>query len=819
MALVLNDRVKETTTTTGTGTINLAGAETGFETFVAGIGNSNTTYYCIVGKGTAEFEVGIGTVTDASPDTLSRTTILSSSNSDSAVNFSSGEKDVFCTLPASKTIREVDTALNTPTGTTAQRAGSPAAGDFRFNTTTSKFEGYSGSAWGDIGVGNFLVTNTFTGDGSDTTFTISNAVADENNLLVFIDGVFQAQNVYSISGTTLTFATAPANNRVITVYSALNNIQGANVVKATMTGDNSDTTLALGVTPISENAVQVYFDGVYQNKDSFSISGETLTFGVAPPTGVAVEAITLTVTDLAAAASSILVDEFTGDGSDTTFTLSAAPANENNTQVFVGGVYQEKATYSISGTTLTFSEAPANTVSIEVVSVAVGQINSAIQLSDADGDTKVMVEESADEDKIRFDTAGSERMVIDSTGVGIGQVPTRNLSIHAGDASSVFAHFTNTDTGTTSSDGAIIGLGASEDLVLNNFETGKNIIFENGGSERMRIDSAGHVGIGHTSPDFPLVVRDSTTSNYLKVIGATNGNAGIAFGDDDAELDGGILFKNDTKDLRFFKGGFTEAMRIDSSGSVGIGVSSIVREPLQVHRASTGDVQIHMTNSATGATASDGMTIFSNSTTSGFWQRESANMLFATAGSERMRIDSSGNLIVGTTTPINNSHTFVRNSGVPLNIKRTTDAGSQNSLFLGYGTGGNTANIQIRGDGNVRNTNGVFSSISSDRRTKENIANATGKLADLCKLSVKNFYYKDQPHEGKQIGFIADEMIDIFPSLVTEEDTREYDADGNVIKGYADQKGIKVGGIGFAILTKAIQELSAKVEELEGKIE
>ena len=432
MALVLNDRVKETTTTTGTGTINLGGAATGFETFVAGIGNSNTTYYCIAGQGTTEFEVGIGTVTDASPDTLSRTTILSSSNSDSAVNFSAGTKDVFCTLPASKTIREVDTALNTPTGTTAQRAGSPAAGDLRFNTTTSKFEGYSGSAWGDIGVGNFLVTNTFTGDGSDTTFTISNAVADENNLLVFIDGVFQAQNVYSISGTTLTFATAPANGRVITVYSALNNIQGANVVKATMTGDNSDTTLALGVTPISENAVQVYFDGVYQNKDSFSISGETLTFGVAPPTGVAVEAITLTVTDLAAAASSILVDEFTGDGSDTTFTLAAAPANENNTQVFVGGVYQEKATYSISGTTLTFSEAPANNVSIEVVSVSVGQINSAIQLSDADGDTKVMVEKSADEDKIRFDTGGTERAIINSTGLGVGtSTPSQILNVES----------------------------------------------------------------------------------------------------------------------------------------------------------------------------------------------------------------------------------------------------------------------------------------------------------------------------------------------------------------------------------------------------
>ena len=104
MALVLNDRVKETTTTTGTGTVNLAGAETGFDTFVAGIGNTNTTYYAIVHQTADEFEVGLGTVSDSSPDTLSRTTIISSSNSDSAVNFSAGTKDVFCTLPASKAV-------------------------------------------------------------------------------------------------------------------------------------------------------------------------------------------------------------------------------------------------------------------------------------------------------------------------------------------------------------------------------------------------------------------------------------------------------------------------------------------------------------------------------------------------------------------------------------------------------------------------------------------------------------------------------------------------------------------------------------------
>ena len=103
MALVINDRVKETSTTTGTGTLDLAGVVTGFVTFVAGIGNSNTTYYAIHEQGTANFEIGIGTVTDATPDTLARTTVLNNSLGTTAkINFS-GTLDVFCTMPASKT--------------------------------------------------------------------------------------------------------------------------------------------------------------------------------------------------------------------------------------------------------------------------------------------------------------------------------------------------------------------------------------------------------------------------------------------------------------------------------------------------------------------------------------------------------------------------------------------------------------------------------------------------------------------------------------------------------------------------------------------
>ena len=112
MALVVKDRVKETTTTTGTGTITLAGAVTGFQAFSV-IGDGNSTYYTIT-DGT-DFEVGIGTYT-LSGTTLSRTTILESSNSGSAVNFGAGSKDVFVTYPAERSVYADGSGVTSDTG-------------------------------------------------------------------------------------------------------------------------------------------------------------------------------------------------------------------------------------------------------------------------------------------------------------------------------------------------------------------------------------------------------------------------------------------------------------------------------------------------------------------------------------------------------------------------------------------------------------------------------------------------------------------------------------------------------------------------------
>ena len=105
MALVINDRVKTTSTATGNSQTTFAisaTAATGFDTFSAGIGTSNTTYYCIFNQGTTEWEVGLGTLSTTT--NLQRTTIITSSNSDAVVTFSAGTKDVFCTMPASKSV-------------------------------------------------------------------------------------------------------------------------------------------------------------------------------------------------------------------------------------------------------------------------------------------------------------------------------------------------------------------------------------------------------------------------------------------------------------------------------------------------------------------------------------------------------------------------------------------------------------------------------------------------------------------------------------------------------------------------------------------
>ena len=119
MALKLADRVQETTTTAGTGTLSLAGAASGFQSFVAGIGNGNSCYYTIYDPVAPAWEVGIGTVTSGAPNTLSRTTVLSSSNGGALVNLAGNAATVWCDYPAEKAVYLDASGNASPLGTIA----------------------------------------------------------------------------------------------------------------------------------------------------------------------------------------------------------------------------------------------------------------------------------------------------------------------------------------------------------------------------------------------------------------------------------------------------------------------------------------------------------------------------------------------------------------------------------------------------------------------------------------------------------------------------------------------------------------------------
>lgn len=213
--------------------------------------------------------------------------------------------------------------------------------------------------------------NVYTANGSTTTFNTSTAIVNENNVQVYIDGVYQSKDNYTTNASTVTMSTAPANGTSVELIHMVA-VDGV-IARDSFTGNGSTTAYVLSMSISNENATQVYLDGVYQSKDNYTTSGSTLTFSTAPPNGAAVEVVHIK----AVAASSLNQNNFTGNGSTTAFTLSQSISDETKTFVFIQGVYQEKSTYSISGTTLTFATAPQNGYTIEVMAFSTITVGNA----------------------------------------------------------------------------------------------------------------------------------------------------------------------------------------------------------------------------------------------------------------------------------------------------------------------------------------------------------------------------------------------------------------------------------------------------------
>jgi len=313
--------------------------------------------------------------------------------------------------------------IQVPDGTTAQRPGSPQVGMFRYNTTTNEFEGYFGSpaAWGAIGGGggggtvteafktfavsgqsdivadgptdtltvaagnNISLTtdaatdtltitstasgggtvtiqrNNYTGDGTTVAYGVSSQIISENNIQIYLDGVYQDKDGFTTAGSTVTFGTAPPATTEIEImhYVAVDGV----IEVDEFVGDGTTTAFATSLSIINENATQVYVSGVYQSKLTYQTTGNEVNFSIAPPNGANIEVVHIK----ALALSGFNKNNFVGTGSQTAFTLNTTVTEENMTFVFLEGIYQDKSTYGISGTTLTFATAPQSGYNVEVM--------------------------------------------------------------------------------------------------------------------------------------------------------------------------------------------------------------------------------------------------------------------------------------------------------------------------------------------------------------------------------------------------------------------------------------------------------------------
>lgn len=273
----------------------------------------------------------------------------------------------------------------------------------------------------------------------------------------------------------------------------------------------------------------------------------------------------------------------------------------------------------------------------------------------------------------------------------------------------------------------------------------------------------------------------------------------------------------------------TTAVTIDTSQNVGIGTTSPV---YKLHVNTTFD-HIHMTNPTTGTTGSDGFTLDAFGTSARLVQRESAPMEFYTAGTERMRITSDGDLLIGETggtsklsiTQSSNSSTAMRivysgtgafpieaitsnasysGAGIRSRVQNLA-AGTGYYAFSYYNDNAADYRFLVLGNGNVQNTNNSYGALS-DVKLKENIIDATPKLEKLNQVRVVSYNLKENPKQ-KLLGVVAQELEQIFPSMI--EETLDRDAEGNVLD--TTTKSVKYS-VFVPMLIKAVQELNAKVE-------
>ena len=401
-----------------------------------------------------------------------------------------------------------------------------------------------------------------------------------------------------------------------------------------------------------------------------------------------------------------------------------------------------------------------------------------------------------------FAAGAQERMRLTATGnVGLGVTPsawyTGYTALQVGFSGCIFSNRTSADTDITMiSNNAFLNSAASNWIYQNNgFATrytqvsgGHEFYTAASGTagnaitwlERMRITSVGQIGINTSSP---------VTTNLTGSL---------------------TIYKSYNADQASVPSTTAQAYYGSQHGLYLFGRNS----GLSIISANSEEGSIKFGNASSAAYA----TIATSTGTSAV----GGDMYFKVGSdTERMRININGTVSVNGT--VNGTDAFVvsnPSSPSPYGINISFSGAAPNNTSQYFLNCGDTSNQKatIYSNGSMLNRTGVYGTISSDLRLKENIVGANSKLDDILKLRVVNFNLKDDTYKKKQIGFIAQEFKEVFPSLVYQKDTREYDEDGNVTKGLEDSLGLNVG-MEFAILVKAIQELKTQNDALQSRIE
>ena len=613
-----------------------------------------------------------------------------------------------------------------------------------------------------LGSGSMMDTDIFTGDGSDTTFTLSRQPDNENNLLVFVDGVFQAHNAYSVSGTTLTFSAAPANSRVITAYHMATTVGGSNLIKATMTGDNSDTTLDVGSQIIHENNVQVYFDGVYQSKGNYSVSGSVITFSTAPPTGVAVEAILNTATNISTATQLADAD------SDTLIQVEES-SDEDTIRMDIAGTEVLTLTNSamtLKGTTPTLTIGDAGAEDTKIVfdgnaqDFYIGLDDSAddliIGLGSAVGTTPII---SVDENKDVAIPDGN-LTITESSSFGNGLILKNTSNTHGS-----ILLFKNDSS--SPADGDYVG----SILFNGNDSAGNDTSFAKIFGRALDVTDG--------TEDGEVLMELTVAGSSAEVVRFNSSEA--VFNDSSQDIDFRVESDNDTHAL-FVQG---------SNGAVGIGVSDPGGLPLHLKVAS-GDCKLRM------ETANKDAFVMELDNSTGALHLGSAGVANAIV------IEQDGQVGIGTALP-----------GGALQID--ADSGSEDLFVLNNEKSGSDQGVvtQFRregtGTGFISNSSSstVYSTSQSDKRAKKNFEDwAENVLPYFKDLKPTKFHFTQEDDSSeKNKGYIAQDLVDNFPEAYPLKN------DGEDAGRYFFNPGGMV-----VYLMKAIQEQQALIETLQTKV-